>query len=127
MLRLTNALPHTMPVLSGNMSEYKASCYALRRAVRAAKLLYRERIESHFQLNDSRRMWQGLETSVPLEITPPQSESRSIAGRRVKTPSTAALNVMAVRLCRLARQEAADRAAMMIMLSPCRRTRFGGN
>ncbi len=31
-------------LLSGNMSEYKASCYALRRAVRAAKLRYRERI-----------------------------------------------------------------------------------
>ncbi len=44
------------------MSVYKASCYALRRAVRAAKLRYRERIESHFQLNDSRRMWQGLKT-----------------------------------------------------------------
>ncbi len=44
------------------MSEYKSSCYALRRAVRAAKLRYRERIESHFQLNDSRRMWQGLKT-----------------------------------------------------------------
>ncbi len=43
-------------------SEYKVSCYALRRAVRAAKLRYRERIESHFQLNDSRRMWQGLKT-----------------------------------------------------------------
>ncbi len=41
------------------MSEYKASGYALRRAVRAAKLLYRERIESHFQLNDS---WHGLKT-----------------------------------------------------------------
>ncbi len=47
---------------SGDMSEYKASCHALRRAVRAAKLRYRERIESHFQLNDSRRMWQGLKT-----------------------------------------------------------------
>ncbi len=40
-------------LLSGNMSEYKASCYSLRRAVRAAKLQYREKIESHFQLNDS--------------------------------------------------------------------------
>ncbi len=28
-------------LLSGNMSEYKASCYALRRAVRAAKRRYR--------------------------------------------------------------------------------------
>ncbi len=49
-------------LLSGNMSKYKASCYALRRAVRAAKRRYRERIESHFQLNNSRRMWQGLKT-----------------------------------------------------------------
>ncbi len=44
------------------MSEYKASCYALHHAVRVAKFRYRERIESHFQLNDSRRMWQGLKT-----------------------------------------------------------------
>ncbi len=49
-------------ILSGNMGEYKASWYALRRAVRAAKRRYNERIESHFQLNDSRRMWQGLKT-----------------------------------------------------------------
>ncbi len=49
-------------ILSGNMSEYKASCYTLRLAVRAAKRLYRVRMESHFQLNDSRRMWQGLKT-----------------------------------------------------------------
>ncbi len=44
------------------MSEYKASCYALRWAESADKLRYRERIESHFQLNDSRRMWQGQKT-----------------------------------------------------------------
>ncbi len=44
------------------MSEYNASCYALRWPVRAAKCRYRERIEIHFQLNDSRRMWQGLKT-----------------------------------------------------------------
>ncbi len=36
-------------ILSGNMSEYKTSCYTLTRAVRAAKRRYRERIESHFQ------------------------------------------------------------------------------
>ncbi len=44
-------------LLSGNMSEYKAPCYALRRAVRAAKRRYRERIESH--------LWQGLKTEDP--------------------------------------------------------------
>ncbi len=37
-------------LLSGNMSEYNASCYALQWAVRAAKLRYKERIKSHFQL-----------------------------------------------------------------------------
>ncbi len=105
----------------------KASCYALRLAVRAAKLRYRERIESHFQLNDSRRMWQGLKTicssgnncSAEVRADPLLAEEL--------TPSTAASNVMAARLCRSARQEAADRAAMTIMLSPCRRTRFGEN
>ncbi len=49
-------------LLSGNMSKHKASCYALRCAVRAAKLRYREIIESHFQHNVSRCMWQGLKT-----------------------------------------------------------------
>ncbi len=47
---------------SGDMSNYKASCNALRRSVRAAKLRYRERVESHFQINDSRHLWQGLKT-----------------------------------------------------------------
>ncbi len=49
-------------LLSGNMSVYKALCYALRRAVSVAKHRYKERIESHFQLNDSQRLWQGLRT-----------------------------------------------------------------
>ncbi len=57
-----SAMQNNNSLLSGNMSEYKASCYALQRAVRATKLRYRERIESHFQLNDSRLMWQGLRT-----------------------------------------------------------------
>ncbi len=55
-------------LLSGNISEYKALCYALRQAARATKL--RERIESHFQLNDSWRMWQGLRTSSEVRADP---------------------------------------------------------
>ncbi len=55
-MRLTIVLPHTTPVCC------QEACYALRRTVRAAKRRYRERIESLFQLNDSRRMWQGLKT-----------------------------------------------------------------
>ncbi len=45
---IRDAVNHRTGLLSGNMSEYKTLCYALRRAVRAAKLRYRERIESHF-------------------------------------------------------------------------------
>ncbi len=50
-------------LLSGNMSEYKTACLCSpacnKEPLNAG---YRERIESHFQLNDSRRMWQGLKT-----------------------------------------------------------------
>ncbi len=57
-MRLTIVLPHTTPVCC----QETRACYALRRAVRVAKRRYRERSESLFQLNDSRRMWQGLKT-----------------------------------------------------------------
>ncbi len=69
-------------LLSGNMSVYKALCYALRRAVSAAKHRYKERIESHFQLNDSRRMWQGLRTICAClwEQILRGGECRSVAG-----------------------------------------------
>ncbi len=109
---------------SGNMSKYKASCYALRRAVRAAKLRYRERIESHFQLNDSRRMWQGLKT-ICSSGNNSSAEVRADPLLVEELNTMIALNVTAVRLCRSARQEAVDRAA--IMYSPCQRMRFGGN
>ncbi len=67
-------------LLSGNMCEYKAACYALRRAVSAAKHRYKERIESHFQLNDSRRMWQGLRTICAFGNKSSAEECRSVAG-----------------------------------------------
>ncbi len=58
---LVESMPRRIKAVM-KVTEYKASCYALRRAIRAAKRRYREKIESHFQLNDSRRMWQGLKT-----------------------------------------------------------------
>ncbi len=106
------------------MSEYKALCYALRRAVRAAKLRHRERFESHFQLNDSRRMWQGMKTIC-------SSGNNSSAEVRADPLLAEELNTFYGHFeynggSQSARQEVADRAAM-IMLSPCRRMRFGGN
>ncbi len=112
-------------ILSGNMSEYKASCYTLRRAVRAAKRRYRERIESHFQLNDSQRMWQGLKTicssgnnsSVEVRADPLLAEELNTFYGRFECNGGATLPISV--------SGTADRAA--IMLSPCQRMTFGGN
>ncbi len=72
-------------LLSGEHERVQASCYALRRAVSAAKHRYKERIESHFQLNASRRMWQGLRTICAFGNKILRGgECRSVAGRRVK-------------------------------------------
>ncbi len=71
-------------LLSGNMSEYKTSCYALRRAIRAAKRRYSEKlshISSSMTLDACGRDWR---PSVPLEIILRRGESRSAAGRRAK-------------------------------------------
>ncbi len=114
-------------ILSGNMSEYKASCYALRQAVRAAKCRYSEKIESHFQLNDSRRMWQGLKTlcssgnnsSAEVRADPLLAEELNTFYGRFECNGGATLPNSP------ARQEAADRAA--IMYSPCQRMKFGEN
>ncbi len=96
------------------MSKYKASCYALRRAVRPAKLRYREGIESHFQHNDSRHLWQGLMTIFAFG-NKLSAEVRADPLLNDEFPSTATLNAMAAaRLCRSACQEAADRAAMIM-------------
>ncbi len=71
-------------ILSGNMNEYKASCYTLRRAVRAAKRRYRERIESHFQLNDSTHVAGTKDHLFLWKQLFRRGESRSVAGRRAK-------------------------------------------
>jgi len=57
-------------LVSGDMSGYKSACYALRCTVRTAKQQYRERVESHFQLNASRRIWQGLRTISSVKSKP---------------------------------------------------------
>ncbi len=113
-------------ILSGNMSEYKTSCYTLRRAERAAKCRYRERIESHFQLNDSRLMWQELKiicssgnnSSAEVRADPLLAEELNTFYGHFECNGGATLPISLL-------QEAADRAA--IMYSPCQRMRFGGN
>ncbi|KAL1268802.1 hypothetical protein QQF64_034165 [Cirrhinus molitorella] len=47
---------------TGNMDEYKAASYSVRRAVKEAKRRYRKKLESQFQQSDSRSLWQRLRT-----------------------------------------------------------------
>ena len=44
------------------MVKYKPSSYALRKAIKQAKLQYRDKVESQFNGSDTRRIWQGLQT-----------------------------------------------------------------
>uniref|UniRef100_A0A4W5KCQ4 Ring finger protein 123 n=1 Tax=Hucho hucho TaxID=62062 RepID=A0A4W5KCQ4_9TELE len=44
--------------VTGNMNEYQQSNYILRKAIKEAKRLYRDKVESHFNDSDTRRIWQ---------------------------------------------------------------------
>ncbi len=72
-------------ILSGNMSEYKASCYTLRRAVRAAKPEHgRElsHISSSMTLDACGRDWKQWGWGCVWKQLLRRGESRSVAGRR---------------------------------------------
>ncbi|XP_060729152.1 uncharacterized protein LOC132847667 [Tachysurus vachellii] len=45
---------------TGDMGEYKAASYSVRRVVKEAKWRYRRKLESQFQHGGSRSLWQGL-------------------------------------------------------------------
>ncbi len=53
-------------LLSGNMSDYKASCYALRRQLELLNSATERELSHIFQLNDSRRMLAGTEDHLFL-------------------------------------------------------------
>ncbi len=65
-------------LLSGNMSVYKASCYALRRAVRATELRYRERIFSSMTLDACGRDYFGNKSSVEVRADPLLADSQAV-------------------------------------------------
>ena len=48
--------------VTGNMTEYKQCSYSLRKAIKQAKLRYRDKVESQFNGSDTRGMWQGLQS-----------------------------------------------------------------
>ncbi len=128
-LRLTNALPHTTLVFC--QETWAITKYRVMLSDGQLELLNSDtgrELESHFQLNDSRRMWQGLKTicssgnnpSAEVRADPLLAEELNTFYGRFDRNGGATLPIKT-------RQEAADRAAMLIMLLPCRRTRFGEN
>ncbi len=45
---------------SGNSDDRKQASYDLRRSIKAAKRTYKNKVEEHFNNNNPRRMWQGI-------------------------------------------------------------------
>ncbi len=45
---------------SGNTDDRKQASYDLRRSIKAAKRLYKNKVEEHFNNNSPRSMWQGV-------------------------------------------------------------------
>ena len=52
--------PYNAGLLSGDMKEYKAACYKLRRDIVDTKRRYRDKMEAPFQKKDTQSIWQGL-------------------------------------------------------------------
>ncbi|XDV41036.1 hypothetical protein PO909_009977 [Leuciscus waleckii] len=47
---------------AGNGEEYKKARYDLRKRVKVAKKAYSQKLESHYMQNDTRSMWQGIQS-----------------------------------------------------------------
>lgn len=55
----------------GNMEDYKAAVYKVRKAVKDAKREYGEKVESKLQQGDLRSVWQGLKIMTDYKAPPP--------------------------------------------------------
>ncbi len=49
---------------SGDFMEYKHAQYDLQKSIRAAKRAYTQRLESCYMENNTRRMWQGIQSTT---------------------------------------------------------------
>ena len=62
---------------TGNMDDYKAALYNVRKVVKDAKREYGEKMESKFQQGDLRSVWQGLKIMTDYKRPPPSSGGAS--------------------------------------------------
>ncbi len=49
-----------LPLNPGNTDDRKQASYDLRRSIKAAKRTYKNKVEEHFNNNNPRSMWQGI-------------------------------------------------------------------
>ncbi|XP_060799566.1 E3 ubiquitin/ISG15 ligase TRIM25-like [Neoarius graeffei] len=68
-------------LLTGNMEEFKAASYNVRKAVKEAKRRYGRKLEDHLYQQDPRGLWQGLQiiTDYKSAHTPLMNADKSLA------------------------------------------------
>ncbi|KAG5263395.1 hypothetical protein AALO_G00264390, partial [Alosa alosa] len=75
----TRAMTYNAGLISGDMTDYKAASYSLRRAIKDAKRRYRDRVEADFLEGDPVRVWKGLRTITGFERkSPPMMNSQQV-------------------------------------------------
>ncbi|KAL2085072.1 hypothetical protein ACEWY4_018392 [Coilia grayii] len=67
----TRTTTYNAGLTSGDMSDYKAASYSLRRTIKDAKRRYRDRVEADFMAGDPERVWKGLRTITGFERKSP--------------------------------------------------------
>ncbi len=60
---------------SGNTDDRKQANYNLRRSIKAAKQQYRNKVEEHFNNNNPRSMWQGINNITGVKGNKPATEN----------------------------------------------------
>ena len=66
------------------MDVYKQTSYDLRKAIKDAKGQYRAKVESQFNISDTQRMWQGLQTITDYKGKHDTSWTRRLAPGKAK-------------------------------------------
>ena len=61
---------HNAGIISGDMTEYKAAAYGLRRTVKDAKRQYKDKIEADFSMGDPAQVWKGLRIMTDFKNKP---------------------------------------------------------
>ncbi len=91
---------------SGNTDDRKQASYDLRRSIKAAKRQYKNKVEEHFNNNNPRSMWQGINNitgfkgNKPATRVEPDTRLKRVSGTdKALLPSTSIIRVIRVKIC----------------------------